>query len=641
MGCAPMAHLLWGQVMSYDPADPAWPNRDRFVLSNGHACALQYSMLHLTGYDLTLDDLKSFRQLGSRTPGHPENHLTPGVEVSTGPLGQGISNAVGLAIAESHLAAKFNQPGFPIVDHTTFVICGDGCLQEGVSSEASSLAGHLGLGKIIVLYDDNLITIDGETHLSFTEDVVMRYNAYGWHTQTVAHGDADLGALAAAVAAARAVHDRPSLIKVRTTIGRGSKKQGTEGVHGSPLGAEDIKQVKTLFGFDPEVSFQIPADVAAFYHERKAAGQARHAAWSELFQRYRTAHPDLAAEFERTTAGTLPAGLAATLPRYLVGDAANATRKTSFFALEKICALMPEFIGGSADLTPSTLTKVAGNKLDYQRDTPLGRYLRFGVREHGMAAICNGIAAHGGLVPFASTFLNFTGYALGAVRLSALSHFRVLYIMTHDSIGLGEDGPTHQPIEMLASLRSMPNILVFRPADGNEVSGAYALALASAHTPSVLALSRQACVNLEGSSVEAVAHGAYILVDCDAPQAVLVGTGSEVQLCVAAAAKLKAGGLRVRVVSMPCTELYDAQPPAYQAATFPVGVPVLSVEAAAVFGWEKYAHAHVGMTTFGASAPEKDVLKHFGFTADNIADKCTKLVAFYGGAAPSLARPVL
>lgn len=640
MGCAPMAHVLWNKVMAYSPANPKWANRDRFVLSNGHACALQYTMLHLTGYDISLEDLKSFRQLDSKTPGHPENHLTPGVEVSTGPLGQGISNAVGMALAESHLAAKYNKPDFPIVDHYTYVICGDGCMQEGVSAEASSFAGHLRLGKLIVLYDDNHITIDGSTDLSFSEDVCKRYEAYGWHTQVVENGDSDIPAILAAVERAKA-NPAPSLIKVRTTIGKGSKKQGTEHVHGAPLGNDDIKQVKSQFGLNPDASFQVPEDVGSVYALLKAKGTERNAAWDALFAAYSVAYPDLAADFVRTYNGLLPADFGQGFPRYKVTDAANATRKTSFFALEKVCAVLPEFIGGSADLTPSTLTKVDANKVDYDHSTPHGTYLRYGVREHAMAAVCNGICAHGGLIPFASTFLNFTGYALGAVRLSALSNFRVLYVMTHDSIGLGEDGPTHQPIEMLASLRSMPNMNVFRPADGNEVTGTYIAALSTAHTPSVIALSRQNCVNLEGTSVEAVAKGGYILTGDASPHVILVGTGSEVQLCAAAAKLLSVNGVVARVVSMPCMELFEAQEESYRRSVFPDGVPVVSVEAASIFGWEKYAHVHIGMTTFGLSAPGDAIFKHFGFTPANIAEKAQKAVAYYGSTAPLLFRPAL
>jgi len=639
MGCAPIAHLLWGEVMKYSPRNPKWSDRDRFVLSNGHACALQYIMLHLTGYDLTMDDLKSFRQLNSKTPGHPELHITPGIEVSTGPLGQGISNAVGLAIAEAHLAARFNKPGFNIVDHYTYVICGDGCLQEGVSSEASSLAGHLGLGKLIVFYDDNLITIDGETELSFTEDVGKRYEAYGWHVQTIHDGNSYDGSdLRQAVANARAVLDKPSMIKVRTTIGFGSKKQGTEKVHGSPLGDDDIKHLKTLFGFDPEAKFVVPDEVRSYYTAKASEGQTSEDQWNELFARYAVEHPHEAAEFTRAQNGDFPENWHSGFPTYTPQDKELATRQSSQQVLSKVVDVLPELIGGSADLTPSTLTKVNGNKVDFSHQHPEGRYLRYGVREHAMSSLCNGIAAHGGLIPFASTFLNFVGYALGAIRLSALSHLRVLYIMTHDSIGLGEDGPTHQPVETLASLRAMPNMLVLRPADGNEVSGAYRIALEQKHMPSTIALSRQNCANLEGSSADKVALGAYVLRDAPDAKVIIVATGSEVQLAVKAAEALQAEGVNARVVSFPSWELFERQSLEYKETVLAPGIPVLSVEAAAITGWHKYSHGQIGMITFGMSAPAPKVFDALGFTVANVSDKAKKLVEFYGTSAPSLTR---
>ena len=445
--------------MNYAPEDHKWAGRDRFVLSNGHGCALQYSMLHLTGYNVSMDDLKNFRQLGSITPGHPEVGVTDGVEVSTGPLGQGISNAVGLAIAETHLAAKFNKADFPVIDNFTYVVCGDGCLQEGVSSEASSLAGHLGLGKLIVLYDDNLITIDGATDLSFGEDVLARYAAYGWHVQTVADGDShDVSNMRAAVKAAQGVTDRPSIIKIRTTIGFGAAKEGTHGVHGAPLGDADITNVKAKFGL-PAGQYEVAPEVLAYFAIKKAEGSAKKAAYDSMLIKYAAAHPADFKEFERTMLGvhTLPEGWEKCLPVYSADSPKKATRQYSQQVLGAIVDAIPELIGGSADLTPSNLTKVEGNKVDYTPKTPEGRYIRFGVREHGMAAISNGIAAYGGLIPFASTFLTFVGYALGAIRVSALSHFRTLYIMTHDSIGLGEDGggqdlpagETRQPARLL------------------------------------------------------------------------------------------------------------------------------------------------------------------------------------------------
>ncbi|KAJ1924678.1 Transketolase, partial [Coemansia sp. S17] len=503
MGCAPMAHVLFTRFLKANPKNSKWLNRDRFVLSNGHGCALQYVLLHLMGYKVTMDDLKNFRQLGSKTPGHPENTHTDGIEVTTGPLGQGISNAVGMAIAERHLAATFNKPGFNVIDNTVYAIAGDGCLQEGVASEASSLAGHLQLGNLIVLYDSNGIQIDGSTKLGFTENVLERYAAYGWHTLEVADGDNDLDGLARAIEAAKAETDRPTLIKVETTIGFGAAKAGTEGVHGAPLGAESLAAVKALFDFDPAQKFSVADAVYDFYAQRAAEGARREDEWHALLAAYAQAHPELHAELVRRIEGRLPDGWEKALPRYSPADKPVATRKLSEVVLNAIAGLVPELIGGSADLTGSNLTRWKG-AVDFQPESTglgsyAGRYVRYGVREHGMAAISNGIAAYGANIPFASTFLNFISYAAGATRLSALSHLRVLYIMTHDSIGLGEDGPTHQPIETMAMLRATPNYLNFRPADGNEVSAAYLAALQHSDRPSVLSLTRQNLPQLEGS----------------------------------------------------------------------------------------------------------------------------------------------
>uniref|UniRef100_A0A7S0LT09 transketolase n=1 Tax=Coccolithus braarudii TaxID=221442 RepID=A0A7S0LT09_9EUKA len=631
MGCAPMAHVLWSRFMNFDPKEPKWINRDRFVLSNGHACPLLYAMLHLTGYDISIEDLQRFRQLDSLTPGHPENHVTPGVEVSTGPLGQGISNGVGLAMAQAHLGATFNREGYSLIDNTTFVICGDGCLQEGISSEASSLAGHLRLGKLIVLWDDNKIQIDGSTELAFTEDVVKRYDAYGWHTITVNDGDSSLEALDAAISRAKDESSRPTLIKVSTTIGYGSAKEGTEKVHGAPLGHADLANLKKQFGFDEEQFFAVPDDVATTYRACGAAGSAKHAAWRALFAAYSKEYPELAADFLRRESGELPEGWKAALPSYTPADKALATRQSSQQVLNKLAEAIPDLVGGSADLTPSNLTKFKG-ALDFQASSPEGRYIRFGVREHAMAALCNGMCAYGMLRPFCATFLNFIGYAAGAVRVSALSHLGVIYIATHDSIGLGEDGPTHQPIEMLLSLRATPNLLTIRPADANEVAGAYMHALESPKTPTVIALSRQGCANLHGSAAEKVLLGGYVLPigeepPCEEPQLVLVGSGSEVQTLLAAAPLL--APLRVRLVSMPCWELFDAQPTSYKQGLFPRGVPVLAMEALTAEGWCKYAHQVIGMRTFGASGPAKDVQKRFGFTTDTVVTKAKELMAFF------------
>lgn len=634
MGCAPMAHALFSRFIRANPKNPKWLNRDRFVLSNGHACALQYILLHLMGYDLTMDDLKSFRQLNSKTPGHPENHLTPGIEVTTGPLGQGVSNAVGMAMAEAHLAARFNRPGYPVFDNYTFVILGDGCLQEGVSAEALSLAGHLKLGKLIALYDDNHVTIDGNTNVSFTEDVTMRFESYGWHTQYVPNGDSDLDAIIEAIKKAKEVVDKPSLIRIQTTIGFGSNKAGTDKVHGAALGTEDILHVKKIFGFDPEKHFFIPDTIKEYYHQFMKYGEACEAAWNELFAKYKTAHPELGAEIERRQSRMLPSNLRSLLPTYKPSDAGQATRKLSENVLNAIAEAFPELMGGSADLTGSNLTRWK-TAVDFQHpETKLGtysgRYIRFGVREHGMAAICNGMASTGMLFPFCSTFLNFISYALGAVRLSALSEFPVLYIMTHDSIGLGEDGPTHQPVETLASLRALPNLLTFRPADGNEVSGAYFAAFQHLTAPSVLALSRQVVPHLPGTSIHQVALGAYTLVEPSQPaHLTLVATGTEVSMAVDASTLLQSSKIHARVVSMPCCELFDRQPLDYKQKVFPAQLPILSIEALSVYGWEKYAHAHVGLTGFGASGPYLDVYKFCGITVEHVVAKAKKLLEFY------------
>ena len=646
MSLAPLAYLLWTQVMKYNPQDPEWLARDRFVLSNGHACALLYGMLHLTGYpQVTMDDLKNFRQLDSITAGHPENTLIKGIEVSTGPLGQGISNAVGLAMAETHLAAVFNKEGHAkVIDNYTYVICGDGCLQEGVSSEASSLAGHLGLGKLIVYYDDNRITIDGDTGLSFTEDVGKRYEAYGWHVLTVDDVQ-DLDALMAATEAAKAVTDKPSMIKVRTEIGYGSKKQGSHSVHGSPLGGEDLKQLKEKFGFNPEETFAVAPEVGELFLVAGAKGAAAQAAWQAGLDSYKGAFPGEAAELLRRCGHVMPDGWKEKLPRYSPKDKAMATRKFSEIALNALAPIMPELVGGSADLTPSTLTALACSG-DYQKETPAGRYFRFGVREHGMTAVANGMFAYGALRPFVATFLNFIGYAWGSVRISALSHFGVIFVMTHDSIGLGEDGPTHQPVEILEQCRVMPNLNLIRPADGNEVSGAYMSAVEHPFTPTVLALSRQNLPNLEGSSVEKTLLGAYVLSEAGGsnggegiPDLILTGSGSEVAIAVEAAKKLVAEGLKVRVVSFPSWELFEQQEKSYRLEVFPVGVPVVSVEASAIHGWAKYSHAALGLTWFGASGPYEKVYEKFGLTVENLAGKAKEVMAFYkegGRAVPSL-----
>lgn len=624
MGAAPMAFVLWDKFMKFNPKNPKWVNRDRFVLSAGHGCMLQYALMHLTGYDsVTIDDIKQFRQLGSRTPGHPENFETPGVEVTTGPLGQGICNGVGLAMAEAHLAARFNKPDCTLIDQYTYVILGDGCNMEGVSGEACSLAGHLGLGKLIALYDDNHISIDGDTTVSFTEDVGKRFEAYGWHVIEVPNGDTDLDAIAQAIEAAKAVTDKPSMIKVRTTIGFGSpNKQNTAGVHGAALGGEEIKLTRENLGWNYE-PFEVPADALAHWRKAIDRGAAAEAEWNQTWETYKSKYADDAAEFERMISGTLPEGWEQSLPTYSPEDKALATRQTSEKTLNAIAPALPELIGGSADLTHSNLTYLKCST-DFQKGAYAGRNLRFGVREHGMAAICNGIALHGtGLIPFGATFLVFADYMRAAIRLSALSEIGVIYVLTHDSVALGEDGPTHQPVETIPSLRVIPNLLVFRPADGNETSGAYKVAVERRKTPSIMAMSRQGLPQLAGSSIEGVARGGYIVFgDLDIPDIILVGTGSEVSLCIKVAEKLQADGHKVRVISMPCVELFEEQDEHYQQAILPKETTKrVIVEAAASFGWHKYAGNDgkiISIDRFGVSAPGGVAMEKFGYTVDNV-----------------------
>ena len=631
MGTAPMAFALWDRILRHNPKNPKWFNRDRFVLSAGHGCMLLYALLHLTGYDsVTIEDIKQFRQWGSKTPGHPETFETPGVEVTTGPLGQGISNAVGLAIAEAHLAAKFNRPGLNLVDHYTYALMGDGCNQEGVSSEAASLAGHLGLGKLIALYDDNHITIDGDTSVSFTEDVLKRYESYGWHVQHVAEGNTDVEAIAKAIAAAKSVTDKPSLIKITTTIGYGSpNKANTAGVHGAALGSDEAELTRQAleWTYGP---FEVPQE--AYDHWRQAIGRGESAEteWNTILGSYRSQYASEAAEFERMLRGELPQGWDADLPHYTPEDKGLATRQHSYNCLNAIGPRLPELIGGSADLTHSNLTDIKGEK-SFQKGSEANRYLHFGVREHAMAAILNGIAYHNsGLVPYGGTFLVFAGYMIGAMRLSALSELGVIYVLTHDSIGLGEDGPTHQPIETLANLRAIPNLLVIRPGDGNETSGAYQVAVSNRKRPTVLALSRQAVANQANSSAAAVAKGGYILEDSQGtPEIILIGSGTELDLCVKAAASLRAEGRQVRVVSMPCIELFEEQDAAYRESVLPATVRRrVVVEASSSFGWHKYSGfdgAVVSIDRFGASAPGPLCMEKFGFTVENVVAQAKSL----------------
>jgi len=632
MGCAPMAHVLFSRFFNCNPNNSQWINRDRFVLSNGHCCALQYVINHLLGYKITLEDLKNFRQYKSITPGHPERGVTDGIEVTTGPLGQGISNAVGLAIAQAHLAATYNRPGYDIFDNYTFAICGDGCLQEGVASEAASMAGHFKLGKLITLYDANNIQIDGDLRVQFTEDVCARFKAYGWQVLKVDDGDNDLNAIAAAIEEAKKETTKPTLIYIRTTIGYGSSNQGTPKVHGSPLKPEEVAKVKEFLGLDPSKTFDVPDDVRALYNSINSKGAEKEKEWNALFEKYAAEYPAEAKEIKRRLSGELPEGWEKLLPTYTPADKPMATRKLSEVVLNSICDALPEFMGGSADLTGSNLTRWKTAKDFQANDSGIGdysgRYFHFGVREHAMAAAMNGMQAYGcNIIPFGAGFLTFIGYCLGSVRLSALTKQQVVYIMTHDSIGVGEDGPTHQPIETYAVLRSHPNINVIRPADGNEVSAAYLQALTSKTTPSVLCFTRQNVPHLEGSSIENALKGGYILQDDPNAQIIFAATGSEVGLCVEAAKLLKQENIPSRVVSLPCLSTFDAQPKEYRDKVLPKGIPILSVEAASTFGWAKYAHKSIGIDTFGMSAPANQVFEHFGLVPTEVAKKAKELIA--------------
>ncbi len=632
MGAAPMAFVLWDQFMRFNPKNPKWFNRDRFVLSAGHGCMLQYALMYLTGYDsVTLDDIKQFRQLGSKTPGHPENFETPGVEVTTGPLGQGIANAVGLAIAEAHLAAKFNKPDSTLVDHYTYVILGDGCNMEGISGEACSLAGHLGLGKLIALYDDNHISIDGSTDVSFTEDVSKRFEAYGWHVLHVENGNTDLEGIAKAIAAAKAVTDKPSMIKVTTTIGYGSpNKANTADVHGAALGGSEVEATRKNLGWNHD-PFVVPED--ALNHFRKAVerGAQAETEWNQVWADYKAKYGEEAKEFERLISGKLPEGWEKALRTYTPEEKGLATRKHSETCLNDLAQVLPELIGGSADLTHSNYTLLKGFG-DFQKGQYQNRNLRFGVREHGMGAICNGIALHGsGLIPYGATFLVFTDYMRAAIRLSALSEAGSIWVMTHDSVALGEDGPTHQPVETIPALRAIPNLLVIRPADGNETSGAYKVAIANRHRPTLLALSRQNLPNLAGASIEGTEKGAYILSDSEGtPDIILIGTGGETYLCAQAAEKLRAEGKKVRVVSFPCWELFEEQDAAYRESVLPKSVGKrLIVEAGSSFGWCRYMGSEgdmISIERFGVSAPGGVALEKFGYTVDNIVARAKAVI---------------
>ncbi|KAF8108578.1 hypothetical protein N665_0108s0111 [Sinapis alba] len=628
MGCAPMAHILYDEVMRYNPKNPYWFNRDRFVLSAGHGCMLLYALLHLAGYDSVLEeDLKSFRQWGSKTPGHPENFETPGIEVTTGPLGQGIANGVGLALAEKHLAARFNKPDAEVVDHYTYVILGDGCQMEGISNEAASLAGHWGLGKLIAFYDDNHISIDGDTEIAFTENVDQRFEALGWHVIWVKNGNTGYDEIRAAIKEAKAVTDKPTLIKVTTTIGYGSpNKANSYSVHGAALGEKEVEATRNNLGW-PYEPFQVPEEVKSHWSRHTPEGTALESDWNASFAAYEKKYPEEAAELKSIITGELPAGWEKALPTYTPESLGDATRNLSQQCLNALAKVVPGFLGGSADLASSnmTLLKAFG---DFQKATPEERNLRFGVREHGMGAICNGIALHSpGLIPYCATFFVFTDYMRGAMRISALSEAGVIYVMTHDSIGLGEDGPTHQPVEHLASFRAMPNTLMFRPADGNETAGAYKIAVTKRKTPSILALSRQKLPQLPGTSIEGVEKGGYTISDNSSgnkPDVILVGTGSELEIAAQAAEVLRKEGKTVRVVSFVCWELFDEQTDAYKESVLPSDVSArVSIEAASTFGWGKIVGGKgksIGINSFGASAPAPLLYKEFGITIEAVVD---------------------
>jgi transketolase len=636
MGMAAPAYVLWTEFLRHNPSNPAWVNRDRFVLSAGHGCTLLYSLLHLTGYPLALDELKNFRQWGSLTPGHPEYGHTPGVEVTTGPLGQGISNAVGMAIAEKYLASVFNRDGFPVIDYRVYVVAGDGCLQEGVSGEACSLAGTMKLNNLIVLYDDNHITIDGSTSLSFTEDVVRRYESYGWYVQVVGGDGNDLAAVRAAVENARRETDRPSLIKVRTHIGYGSPaKQDTAEAHGSPLGDEEVAKVKVRYGWDPAGKFVVPP--SALEHFRRAVDRGREAesAWNRMMEKYGQSYPSEAASFRRAAEGKLPADWEAIWAGLPTFDPAGsmATREAQGKVLDAVMPKLPLVLGGSADLTPSNNTRFASAK-DLTAGDRAGRYLRYGVREHGMGAIMNGIAVSGMVRPYGGTFFVFSDYMRPAIRLAALSHYPSVFVFTHDSIGLGEDGPTHQAVEQFAALRAIPGLVTLRPADAYETAAAWKFALEHTGGPVAIALTRQKVPTLDQEkygSASNLVRGAYVLSDAANAQVVLIGTGSEVSLAVQAARSLAAEGIAARVVSMPSWELFERQSPEYREGVLPRSIPArVAVEAGVRMGWERYIGTQgefVGMSSFGASAPAEIAYRQFGITAEAVAAAAKRVLA--------------
>lgn len=634
MALAPAAYALWMNHLRYNPKNPHWFNRDRFILSNGHASMLQYAVLHLTGYDISLDDVKNFRQWGSITAGHPEYHITPGVETTTGPLGQGFMTGVGMAIAEAHLAALFNKEDHTIVDHHTYVFCSDGDLMEGASHEAASLAGHLGLGKLICLFDDNHITIEGDTDLTFSEDIKARFEAYDWHVLDLGDKGNDLKAISGAYAEAKEVEDKPTMIILRTHIGYGSpNKEDTPDAHGSPLGEEEIKKTKAFYGWPEDEHFLVPDDVRSHMHRAVDRGKELEASWKQLVADYGKKHPELAEKFHQYLEQKLPEGWDSDIPHYEPSDGPKATRAVSADVINAVAPRLPWLMGGSADLEPSTKTKIKSSGY-FQKGQYENRNLAWGVREHVMGAASSGMALHGGVRPFAATFFIFSDYARPAIRLACLMELPVIYVMTHDSIGLGEDGPTHQPIEQLASLRAMPHMCVIRPADANEATYAWRAAIRRTEGPSMLVLTRQGVPVFDQSKVagaEGLYKGAYVISpeQGDAPDALLLASGSEVQLAMEAQEKLRQEGLDARVVSMPSWELFRQQPKSYRDEVLPPEVKVrLAIEAGSPLGWHEWVGDQgdvIGITKFGASAPYKENFKHYGFTVENIATKIKQL----------------
>lgn len=627
MGMADAAAVMWADWLNVDPADPSWFNRDRFVLSAGHGSMLLYALLHLSGHPLPLDEIKRFRQLHSKTPGHPEFGITPGVETTTGPLGQGLATAVGMAMAEAHLAARYNRPGFDIVDHLTLGICSDGDLQEGVASEAASLAGHLGLGKLVFLYDDNEITIEGHTNLAFTEDVAARFRAYGWHVLSV--DGHDRAAVFSALGEAIAESGKPSLIACKTRIGNGSpNKEGKSSSHGSPLGAKETALTKTAMGWPTEPAFIVPDEAVAAFAGLKTRGALAHAAWNDLLVAYHAAHPELAAEFVAMISNKLP-DLEALVPAF--DDKPIATRNASGKVINALAPHLPGLWGGSADLAGSTKTLIDG-AASFSKSVPTGRNLHFGIREHAMAAALNGIALHGGLIPYGATFLTFSDYMRGGMRLSALMHQRAIYVLTHDSIFLGEDGPTHQSIEHAQALRLIPNLLVFRPGDARETAWAWIAAIRSTNRPSCLLLTRQDLPGIPGTG-PGLLRGGYVVVDHAAPKVVFIATGSELHVSVQAAEMLASEGIGARVVSMPSVELFLEQPESWRNSVLPAEIPVrIAVEAGRTTGWERLVGVFgdiIGIDRFGESAPAEELAVFFGLDADAIANRARAAIAAF------------